>query len=133
MADTDMSGAGVEEVTAHICVVGAIRGVPRTVGDAPGVTTEGEHVPMYVEHSDAWHSIQRLLDDVLPEHPSTRELLDDALWELVSEVEKLAVKQHGQQIIDVVFGDRFQLIRDCEETDDQWTRDLPDREDEWRI
>ena len=92
-------------------------------------------MPMYVEHSDAWHSIQRLLDDVLPEHPSTRELLDDALWELVSEVEKLAVKQHGQQIIAAVFGDRFQLIRDCEETDDQWTDDnCPrDREDEWRI
>jgi hypothetical protein len=103
------------------------------VGGLLGVTTEGEYVTIDPSLPPAWQAIERLLDDVLPEHPSTRELLDDALCELVREAENLAVKEHGQQIFDVVFGEHFQLVRDHQETVAWNAKHLPAREDEWKI
>jgi hypothetical protein len=59
-----------------------------------------------------WRVVDRLLDEVLPHssHPSSRQLMDDAITQLVIETETLAVKRHGQVVIEAIFGDRFQQM-----------------------
>jgi hypothetical protein len=67
------------------------------------------------DQSPAWQAVDRLLDEVVTRD---RHIFDDAIIDLVSEAETVAVKQHGQQIIAIVFGDHFQVIQ---EELEQWT------------
>ena len=82
-----------------------------------------------------WQAVERLLEEVMPreQNPSTRDLLDDALTYMVMEAETLAVKQHGQQILDVLIGDRFQIVRDHDETDARWAKHATDPEADWKL
>lgn len=66
----------------------------------------------------AWTAVDKLLDRRLPNDPDGRWLLDDAITALVTEAEKSAIQRHGRQIIDVVFGEHFQVVQ---EELDQWT------------
>jgi hypothetical protein len=66
----------------------------------------------------AWQAVDRLLDEIVPKgsQPSNRDLLDEAITDLVVEAETIAVKRHGQVILDAIFGDGFQAMSElCEE------------------
>lgn len=66
----------------------------------------------------AWQAVDRLLDEIVPKdsQPSSRQLLDDAITDLVVEAETIAVKRHGQVILSAIFGERFpELSEVCED------------------
>jgi hypothetical protein len=66
----------------------------------------------------SWQAVDRLLDEIVPKssQPSSRWLLDEAITALVIEAETIAVKRHGQVILEAVFGDQFQAMSElCED------------------
>jgi hypothetical protein len=66
----------------------------------------------------AWAAVDRLLDEIVPKdsQPSSRQLLDDAITDLVVEAETIAVKRHGQVILNAIWGDQFQQLSElCED------------------
>ena len=81
----------------------------------------------------AWQAVDRLLDEIVPER-SDRQLLDDAITDLVTDTMKRAVRRQGKVIAAALAGDLTSWETDGPQWPGEWITDTEDRlQDEWPV
>jgi hypothetical protein len=60
-----------------------------------------------------WRELDELLEAVLPDDRRVRYQVDEAVVDAIMEAETLAAKEVGQQLLDIITGEKFGAFREA--------------------